>query len=119
MVTQGDVYWVDLVPPRGSGPGYERPYVVIQNNAVNASRIGTVIVCALTANLARARGYGNVLLDPGEANLPERSVVNISQVYTVDREMLGELIGRLSPARVRQVVAGLHAITEPRESEAG
>jgi mRNA interferase MazF len=85
MICQGDLYWVDLGEPTGSEPGYLRPYVVIQNNALNSSRIKTVIVCALTSNLRRAAGQGNVLLEVGEANLPDQSVVNVSQIFTVDK----------------------------------
>jgi mRNA interferase MazF len=64
MIQQGDIYWLDLGQPIGSEPGYVRPYVVIQNNLLNRSQIRTVIVCALTTNLRRARAAGNVLLEP-------------------------------------------------------
>jgi mRNA-degrading endonuclease toxin of MazEF toxin-antitoxin module len=80
---QGDVYWIDLGAPSGSGPGYRHPHVVIQNNVFNRSRINTVVVCALTSNLRRAQAPGNVLLEVGEANLPKQSVVNVSQIFTV------------------------------------
>ena len=82
---QGDIFWVELAEPAGSEPGYRHPHVVIQNNVFNRSRINTVVVCALTSNLRRAPAPGNVLLEPGEANLPRQSVVNISQIFTVDR----------------------------------
>ena len=84
IIRQGDVFWVDPGLPSGSGPGYRHPYVVIQNNAFNRSRINTVVVCALTSNLKRAGAPGNVLLDIGEADLPRQSVVNVSQIFTVD-----------------------------------
>lgn len=117
MIEQGDVFWVDLGEPVGSAPGYLHPHVVVQNNAFNRSRINTVVVCALTSNLKRASSPGNVLLEPGEANLPRQSVVNISQVFTVDKSQLGEKIGSLSQERLRQVLSGLYLLLEPYEFE--
>lgn len=113
VVDQGDIYWVDLGEPTGSAPGYLHPYVIIQNNEFNHSKINTVVACALTSNLKRANAPGNVLLEKGEANLPKQIVVNISQVYTVDRSQLGEKIGKLSSERVRQILDGLYLLLEP------
>jgi mRNA interferase MazF len=113
MILQGEVYWIDLGQPIGSEPAYIHPYVVIQNNVLNRSQIRTVIVCALTTNLRRAKAPGNVLLEVGEADLPEQSVVNVSQVFTVDKALLTEKIGSLSRQRVQQILAGLALITEP------
>lgn len=113
VINQGDIYWVDLGEPIGSAPGYLHPHVVIQNNAFNQSQIRTIVVCALTSNLKRASSPGNVLLEPGEANLPKQSVVNISQVFTVDRSQLGEKIGALSSQRIRQILDGLYLLLEP------
>ena len=96
VVQQGDIFWIELDAPSGSNPGYSHPHVVVQNNVFNRSRINTVVVCALTSNLRRAGAPGNVLLDPGEANLPKQSVVLVSQLFTVDRSQLGELIGTLA-----------------------
>jgi mRNA interferase MazF len=115
VIDQGDIFWVDLGEPSGSGPGYRHPHVVIQNNVFNRSRINTVVVCVLTSNLKRAEAPGNVLLEKGEANLPQQSVVNVSQIYTVDKRDLVEKIGRLSRPRVRQVLAGVMLVIEPRE----
>ena len=117
VIHQGDVYWVELGEPVGSAPGYRHPHVVVQNNLFNQSGIGTVVVCALTSNLKRAKAPGNVLLRKGEANLPRQSVVNISQVFTVDRTQLGERIGMLSPQRVSEILAGIRLLLEPREVE--
>jgi len=116
MINQGEVYWIDVGEPIGSEPGYLRPYVVIQNDALNHSQIKTVIVCALTSNLRRATGQGNVLLEAGEANLPEPSVVNVSQILTVDKADLSDRIGKLPLDRTRQILAGLILITEPQGS---
>lgn len=114
-IRQGDVYWIDLDEPRGPGPGYRHPHVVVQNNVFNASKIGTVVVCALTSNLKRAEAPGNVLLKKGEANLKKDSVVNVTQLVTVDKTDLVEKIGTLTSARVRQIVAGIQLLIEPRE----
>lgn len=113
MINQGDVFWIDLSESIGSEPGYRRPHVVIQNNQFNHSQINTVVVCALTSNLRRAKAPGNVLLESEEANLFEQSVVNISQVFTVDKAQLEEKIGTLSAERVRQILDGLRLLTEP------
>lgn len=117
MIHQGEVYWVDFGEPAGSEPGYLRPAVVIQNNIFNASNIGTAVVCPLTSNLRRAEAPGNVLLDPGEANLRVQSVVNISQVFTVNKQDLIEKVGSLNGGRVREVISGINILLEPRELE--
>jgi mRNA interferase MazF len=117
VVRQGDVFWVELGAPRGSEPGYRHTHVVIQNNVFNSSRIDTVVVMALTSNLHRAEAPGNVALDKGEANLPKKSVVNVSQVFTVDRSQLAQKIGSLSPERVREILNGLRTVTEPNDPD--
>ena len=117
VIKQGDIYWIDLGKPSGSEPGYMHPHVVIQNNLFNKSRISTVVVCALTSNIKRAKAPGNVLLSPGEANLPKQSVVNISQIYTVDKRDLVKKIGTLSSKRVREILDGIHLLLEPCDVE--
>lgn len=117
VISQGDVFWVDLGKPSGSEPGYRHPHVVVQNNVFNRSRINTVVVCTLTSNLRRAAAPGNVLLPQGEANLPKQSVVNVSQLFTIDKSQLGDKIGMLSPMRVRQVLDGIRLVLEPRDVE--
>jgi mRNA interferase MazF len=115
VIAQGDVFWLDTGPPRGSGPGFRRPHVVVQNDIFNASRIQTTVLCAVTSNLTRAKAPGNLLLRKGEANLSRPSVVNVSQVVTVDKSILREKIGTLSRQRVQEIVAGLRLVLEPRE----
>ncbi len=114
VINQGDIYWIELDEPTGSEPGYSHPHVVVQNNVFNASRINTVIVCALTSNLKRAETPGNVLLEKGEANLSKQSVVLVSQIFTVDKTQLGEFIGTLSEHRVKQIIEGIYLMTEIR-----
>lgn len=116
VIRQGDIFWIELEDePSGSAPGYTHPHVIVQNNVFNRSRINTVVVCALSSNLHRAAAPGNVLLEPGEADLPKQSVVIVSQLFTVDKSYLGDLIGTLSKSRVREILNGIHLILEPRE----
>ena len=106
-IHRGDVFWVEPDDARGPVPSYSHPHVVVQDDVFNHSRIATVVVCALTSNLHRASEPGNVLLDPGEGDLPQQSVVVVSQISSVDKARLGERIGALSEARVDQILAGL------------
>jgi mRNA interferase MazF len=117
VIRQGDVYWADLGPLRGSAPAFLRPVVVVQNDLFNRSRIGTIVVCALTSNLRRAAVPGNVLLDEDEAGLPRRSVVNVSQLVTLDRGDLAERLGGLSEERMEDVLGGIFLLLEPRRLE--
>jgi len=106
-VSQGDIFW--LIPPeaRGSVPPIAHPHVVLQADVLNRSRLTSVVVCALTSNLKRGTEPGNVVLDPGKANLPQPSIVIVSQVSSVEKSELGEYVGRLSQARVEQILDGL------------
>jgi mRNA interferase MazF len=115
VINQGDIFWIDFSPPRGSEPGYRHPHLVIQNNLFNRSQINTVVVCALTSNMKRAGAPGNVALKKGEANLPKKCVVNISQIFTVNKSDLSEHIGTLSKDRMLQILQGIKLLTEPRE----
>lgn len=117
VINQGDIYWIDFEEPSRSEPGYRHPHVVVQNNLFNRSEIRTVVVCALTSNLKRANAPGNVLLDKEETNLPKQSVVNVSQVFTVDKTQLSEYVGTLSAKRVHEIINGIKLVLEPREPE--
>ncbi len=115
VIEQGEIYWIDLGDPIGSSPGYKHPHVVIQNNVFNQSRINTVVVCVITSNLKRAKAPGNVLLNDGEGNLSKQSVVNVSQIFTIDKSELEEKIGKLSSKRVNEILAGVQLVLEPRD----
>ncbi len=114
-IKQGEIYWVDFGIPKGSETGYRHPHIVIQNNVFNESKINTVVVCALTSNLKWAKSPGNVLLKKGEGNLPKDSVVNVTQVETIDKSFLAEKIGVLPASRVRQIIEGIKLLIEPKE----
>jgi mRNA interferase MazF len=107
VINQGDIYWVQFVDQSESEPGIRHPYVVIQDNVFNHSRIKTIVACALTSNIKRANTPGNVLLEVGEANLLKPSVVEVSKVSTVDKTQLGEYIGSLTEQRINQILAGM------------
>ncbi|KRD39770.1 PemK family transcriptional regulator [Lysobacter sp. Root916] len=107
VVNQGEVFWLPPDPTKGSIPGAPHPHVIVQDDVFNHSRIGTVVVCALSSNLNRASEPGNLLLDPDEGGLSKRSVVVVSQVSTVYKARLGERIGSLSGERVAQILAGM------------
>jgi mRNA interferase MazF len=111
-IRQGQVYWLGFGPASGSAPAERHPCVVVQNDVFNRSAIATTVVCLVTSNLRRAGAPGNVLLKKGEARLPKASVVNVSQVLTVGRAELVDLIGRLSEEKIRAVRDGLHLLFE-------
>jgi mRNA interferase MazF len=114
VIEQGDIFWVEPMQSYGSEPSFRRPYVVVQNNMFNFSPLNTVVACALTSNLKRAQAPGNVLLRQGEANLPQASVVNITQIATIDKQRLVEKIGTLPEKRVQQIITGVQLLMEPR-----
>ena len=109
-IRQGQVYWLDFGPAAGSAPANRHPCVVVQNDVFNQSAIQTSVVCLITSNLSRANAPGNVLLKKGEANLPKASVVNVSQILTVDKAELAECAGKLSGAAIEAVRDGLHLL---------
>lgn len=114
-IKQGDVFWFDAGEPRGSSPAYARPVVVIQNDVFNRSPLGTVLVCALTTNLRRAKAPGNVLLEENETDLPKQSVIVVSQILTVSKSELTDKIGAVSRERIEQILKGIKLLTEPRD----
>lgn len=114
MIRQGDVYRADLPPSEGSEPRY-REAVVVRNPDLTEGRGRTAIVCALSSDLRCADTPGAVRLDDGEAGVVGQRVVDVSQLFTVDRLQLRERVGRLSGARVRQILDGIYLWLEPRE----
>jgi mRNA interferase MazF len=110
VVSQGEVWWAELDEPAGSAPGFRRPVVVVQCDALNRSRIATVICVPLTSNLKWAGAPGNVLLKAGTTGLPKDSVANVSQVVTLDRAQLVQRAGKLSVRQVAAIVNGIDVI---------
>lgn len=102
--------WADLPPPTGSGPGFRRPVVVVQGDALNRTRIATVVCVPLTGNLRWAGVPGNVLLRTASTGLPRDSVANASLIVALDRELLRERVGRLSRRQLEAVLSGIEVV---------
>lgn len=109
-IAQGDVWWADLPEPRGSGPGFRRPVVVVQGDALNRSRIATVVCVPLTSNVKWAAAPGNVLFPPGVTGLPKESVANVSQIVTLDKTDLTERAGKLPRTQLELVLSGIDVV---------
>ena len=107
---RGEIWWASLEEPEGSGPGYRRPVLIVQSDEFNRSRINTVIVATLTSNLALAQAPGNVLLKVRHTGLAKDSVVNVSQVITVDKQCLTEKIKKLERSTMAEVDNGLRLV---------
>lgn len=107
MIRQGEIYWLSFGPAEGSAPAGRRPALVVQHDRFNRSAISTTVVAAITSNLRLGAMPGNVHLRRGEAGLPRASVVNISQMRTIDRARLVDRVGVLGAARTREVLEGL------------
>jgi len=110
VVAQGHVCWANLPDPTGSGPGFHRPVLVVQGDALNRSRIKTVVCVPLTSNLRWAEAPGNVLLPARTTGLPKDSVANVSQIITLDRELLTEEVGKLSKRQLDLILTGIDII---------
>jgi len=107
VIRRGQIWWADLAEPRGSEPGYRHPVLVLQRDEVNASRINTVVVCLLTSNPALARAPGNTVLRRRRTGLRRDSVVNASQVATLNKADLEELVGTVPRDLMDEVAEGL------------
>ena len=106
-IARGEVWWADLPEPTGSAPGHRRPVLIVQSDTFNRSRIAIATVVALTANIRLLDAPGNVLLPAKASGLPRDSVVNVSQILTIHRDVLTERVRALSPALLKQVNDGL------------
>jgi mRNA interferase MazF len=110
VVAEGEVFWADLPDPDGSGPGFRRPVLVVQGNAFNRSRIGTVVVVPLTSNLRLAEAPGNVLLRHRVTRLSKDSVANVSRVIAIDRTLLTDRVGHVTAGALRLVLRGIDLV---------
>ncbi len=110
MIRRGEVWWANLPAPRGSGPGYGRPVLVVQADAFNRSRIATVVAVVLTSNIRLAEAPGNVVLERRDSGLPKRSVANVSQVVTLDKAVLSRRVKAVSARAMQQVETGLRLV---------
>jgi len=110
VISQGEVWWADLPAPVGSGPGFRRPVAIVQGDVLNRSRISTVVCVPLTSNLRWADAPGNVPLSARLTGLPKDYVAKVSQVRTLDRDLLTERVGKLPRAKVELLLAGIDIV---------
>ena len=107
---RGEIWWAQLAEPRGSEPGYRRPVLVVQADSFNASQIRTVVVAAITSNMRLAAAPGNVRLTRRQGKLPRESVVNVSQLLTLDRRFMVERVGKVPASSMTSVESGLRLV---------
>ena len=112
VIQRGDIFWVNFSPGKGSEPMGRRPGLVVQSDALNCSKLNTVIMLAVTSTLKFGDLPGNVILRKGEANMPMKCVVNVTQIKSVDKASLTEKIGTLSNQKMEEVVKGLQLVMD-------
>lgn len=110
MIKRGEIWWASLEKPGGAEPGYRRPVLIIQADAFNRSRINTVIAAVISSNLKLSQAPGNVRLAQGVSSLKKESVVNVSQLITLDKSFLSEHVGRISSSKQREIDEGLRLV---------
>ena len=110
MIKRGEVWWASLLEPTGSEPGYKRPVLIVQADEFNVSRIRTVVAAAITSNTSLGAAPGNVTLSKRSIGLGRESIVNVSQIVTLDKGFLTKKVGRLSAVKLREVEEGLRLV---------
>jgi len=110
LIAQGEVWWADLGDPVDSAPGYRRPVLVVQGDALNRSRIGTSVCVPLTSNVKWADAPGNVLLSAAASGLDRDSVANVSLIVAIDKVQLIERVGKLTARKLERVLAGVDVV---------
>ena len=112
VIRKGSIYWVDFSPGKGSEPIGRRPGLVVQNDILNESNINTVIMLAVTSTLKFGELPGNIVLKKGEANVPKKCVINVTQIKSVDKKSIKEKIGTLSKKRIDEIHEGLKLVMD-------
>ena len=107
---RGEIWWASMSPPRGSEPGYRRPVLVVQSNAFTESRLQTVLAVVVTSNLDLSAAPGNLMVKRNKSGLPRDSVINVSQVITLNKAFLTERAGSLPPKMMAAVDEGLRLV---------
>jgi mRNA interferase MazF len=110
VIAQGEVWWADLGDPVGSSPGFRRPVLVVQGDALNRSALGTIVCVPLTSQVKWAAAAGNVLLSPRETSLTKPSVANVSQIVALDRGILQRRVGKIPRPRLTAVLTGIDVV---------
>jgi len=110
VISQGEIWWADLPAPAGSGPGFRRPVAIVQGDALNQSRISTVVCIPLTSNLKWALAPGNVSLSARLTGLPKDSVANVSQIISLDKSLLTKRVGKLPRPKLELLFSGIDLV---------
>ncbi len=110
MIHRGEIWWAELAEPKGSEPGYRRPVLIVSSNDFNKSLIRTVLAVVLSSNLALAEAPGNVKISQEDTGLTKDSVANVSQLITIDKDFLTELVGAVPIKILRQIEDGLRLV---------
>src|SRR5213594_770828 len=110
VARRGEIWWANLPRPTGSGPGFRRPVVIAQSDAFNASVLSTVVVAIVTSNLLLGNAPGNIVLPRRHSRLKRKSVINVSQLFTIDKALLSDRISRLSDALIHRLDDGLKLV---------
>jgi mRNA interferase MazF len=110
VISQGEIWWANLPSPTGSGPGFRRPVVVVQCDALNRSRIATTGCVPLTSNLKWGLAPGNLRLSARLTGLPKDSVANVSQIITLDKDLLTDRVGKLARQKLELLLSGIDVI---------
>jgi mRNA interferase MazF len=112
VVLRGEIWWADFAEPLGSEPGFRHPFLILQADSFNRSRLRTVVGLLVSSNVGLLDAPGNVLLRAGTVGLPRDSVVNVTQFATVDRDYLEERVGRVPPKILANIEAGVRLVLE-------
>ncbi len=110
VISQAEVWWAELPPPTGSGPGFRRPVVIVQGDAMNRSRIATVVCVPLTSHLRWTEAPGNVSLASRATAVPKHSVANVSQLVAIDKTLLTERVSKLPRSKLELVLSGIDTV---------
>jgi len=110
VIKRGEIWWADLPEPIGSSPGFSRPVLIVQSDSFNKTNLNTSIVALITTNLDLAEMKGNVLLKKNQSDLPKDSILNVTQIFTIDKRLLVEYVGAVSERKMEQVEKGLRLV---------
>ncbi len=112
VIKRGQIWWAELPEPIGFGPGYRRPLLIIQSNNFNKSKINTIIAAVITSNIRLSAAPGNILLSTQKSKLPKQSVINVSQLITIDKSFLTEKVSTLSNSIMANVDEGVRLVLQ-------
>ncbi len=110
VINRGEIWWANLPEPTGSSPGFRRPVLIIQSDKFNHSRINTAVILIISTNLKLANSEGNILITSKQSGLPKDSVINVSQLFTIDESLLDEYVETLSERKMEQLDTGLRLV---------